>query len=158
GGVKRPVAGEDVVGAPTEEQGVQGGHPVHHALAHRLAGYAGLPATEPEAAAGVFVRSARGLRDAVEGGEQGDDDLSGPAVLPVRVEGVAGMWKVRPKRSSSCCSPRTTASRSCSIASAGVTSPAIRRRMPGPATITACGSASGAGPPTGGAAGVSCTT
>src|SRR5699024_5924879 len=164
GGVEGPVAGEDVVGAPTEEQGVQGGHPVLHALAHRLAGYAGLPATEPEVAAGVFVRSARGLCDAVEGGEQVDDDLSGHGVLPVLVEGVGGvegggaMWKVRAKRSSSCCSPRTTVSRSCSSASAGVTSPAIRRRMPGPATITACGSASGAGPPTGGAAGVSCTT
>src|SRR5699024_5271269 len=82
--VVRPVGGEDVVGPPAQQQGVHVLHPGLHLAAHHGVGERRLPTPEPEAAAGVLLRPAGTLGDAVEGGEQVDADSSGHAASCVR--------------------------------------------------------------------------
>src|SRR5690606_6994026 len=62
---------------------VEGAEPLVDAAAHRLARQGRLPAAEAEASARVLLGPAGRLRDAVECGEQVDDDASGHVRLLV---------------------------------------------------------------------------
>ena len=71
-----PEAGEDVVGASPEQEGVQALHPGDDLFADQGIGQRCLPATEGEPALGVLLRSAGCLSDAVERREEVDVDES----------------------------------------------------------------------------------
>jgi len=71
-----PEPGEDIVGASPQQQFERLAEQGLHGLAEGLVGQGRDPATKGEAAAGVFFRPARGLHDAVEGDEGGDDELA----------------------------------------------------------------------------------
>ncbi len=71
--VVRPVAGEDIVGAATEEHGELAGDGLADGAADGFLAAAHGPAAVGEAVTGVFVGAAGGLHDAVVG-EVGEDD------------------------------------------------------------------------------------
>jgi hypothetical protein len=71
----RPGGGEDVVGAPAEEERVHLAEHLVDELAGRLVEVGDDPAAPVEAAAAILVRAARALVDAVHREEGGDGEL-----------------------------------------------------------------------------------
>jgi hypothetical protein len=67
----RPEAGEDLVGAAPQQEGVGRGDPVDHQSAHVVVGVGELPAALAELVAGVLLCTSRVLHDAVQRQEGG---------------------------------------------------------------------------------------
>jgi dihydrofolate reductase len=80
-GRRRPVGGEDVVGAPTQQEFERQSHEAVHRVVC-LVPIAEHPAAVGKAAVAVFVQPARRLHHAIEGDECGCDDLSHDSLLP----------------------------------------------------------------------------
>ncbi|MNJ64638.1 hypothetical protein D3C77_606010 [compost metagenome] len=72
----RPVAGEDVVGAPAQQQLEGLAEQGLHGLAEDFLGVGHDPAAVAEAATGVFLRATGALHDTVEADEGGYDEFA----------------------------------------------------------------------------------